>query len=150
MNIKRFIPVALVAVAGLSIAACSSGGSSTSASSSNNTPSTQAPAQTPDQAYLADVCTNANKTGAPAVVCEAAQSDPTTTLQVGQSFCSDMGNGSTVSDEVLTADGVLLTTATNLSPTQVGQVVAVLIVTAAEDLCPQYIPEVKAYANSNS
>ena len=58
MNIKRFIPVALVAVAGLSIAACSSGGSSTSASSSS-TPAT-APPNTPSQQFLIDLDNQGN------------------------------------------------------------------------------------------
>ena len=130
MNIKRFIPVALVAVAGLSIAACSSGGSSTSASSSS-TPAT-APPNTPSQQFLIDLDNQGNA--------DFNATSNSLLLGLGQGACSDLkSDGGLIAGVLGDAENVVNSGQTDLTYNDIG----VLIGIAVKDLCPQFVGTVK-------
>ncbi len=132
MNIKRFIPVALVAAAGLSIAACSSGGSShTSASSSSSTTAT-APPNTPSQQFLIDLDNQGNA--------DFNATSNSLLLGLGQGACSDLqSDGGLISGVLGDAENVVNSGQTDLTNTDIG----VLIGFAVKDLCPQFETTVK-------
>lgn len=132
MNIRRIIPVALVAVAGLSIAACSSGGSSTSTPHTSNTPSTSTPAQSPTQKYLSDLSAQGNA--------DFNASSVSLLVGLGNGVCSDLNNDNGQIGPVL-ADGSSVVDAgdTDLTETDIGTLIGI----AVKDLCPQYVTTVK-------
>jgi len=131
VNTKRFIPVALVAAAGLTIAACSSGGS-TSTPHTSNTPSTSAPAQSPTQKYLSDLSAQGNA--------DFNASSVSLLVGLGNGACSDLNNDNGQIDPVLAdASSVVDSGGTDLTNNDIG----VLIGVAVEDLCPQYVTTVK-------
>jgi hypothetical protein len=159
MNIKRSIAgVAVAALVGLGFAAC--GGASTTtpapakpavttpAPVTTSPPTTAAPS--PNQAFLSDVCSNANKVGDDGTTCQVVQGAPSSVVAAGQAFCSDMANGSDVGTEEASAIGGLLTGDPNLSGNEAGIIAAAITTAAVEDLCPQYASAVQAYANSGS
>ena len=144
MHYKRFIPIGLVAAAGIAVAACSGGGSSTPAPVATNPPATTA-APTPDQQFLSDVTTGANKLNEPALAA-LVSADPSALEGVGHAFCSDMSNGSTVSAEVVASGEALVSS--GLSTQDAGNDAAILILAGAKVYCPQYLSAVASYANS--
>jgi hypothetical protein len=130
VNIRRIIPVALIAVAGLSIAACSSGGSSTSASSSS-TPAT-APPNTPSQQFLIDLDNQGNA--------DFNATSNSLLLGLGQGACSDLkSDGGLIAGVLGDAENVVNSGNTNLTESDLGDLIGV----AVDDLCPQFTTTVK-------
>jgi hypothetical protein len=124
VNTKLFIPVALVAAAGLTIAAC--GGSSGSTSSTpTSPPATSAPATTPTDQFVNDLSNLGNPqiNSAPANLI----------ISLGQGACSDLDNDGGQLGPVLD-DGASVASQGDLSYQSVGEIIGV----AVKDLCPQY------------
>jgi hypothetical protein len=78
------------------------------------------------------------------------QSDPSTVSNMGEAFRTDMSNGSDVGTEETQAIGGLLQADPNLSSSDAGEVAPMVTFYAAQDLCPQFVSAVQAYANSGS
>lgn len=138
MNTKRFIPVALVAAAGLTIAACG-GSSGSTPSTPASPPATSAPAVSSTDLYLADLAGLGDS---------SLNGVSTSTLVgLGQGACSDLNNDGGQLGPVLT-DGTNAADQSGLSYTAVGEIIGV----AVKDLCPQYrtTVEQQIQADSNS
>ncbi len=150
MNAKRiFVPVALVAAGGLTFAACS--GSSTPSPTTQAPSTTQTPATSPSssstQTFLTDVASGANKENEPSLA-QVVQSDPSTIVSAGQGFCTDMGNGATVSAEMAAGVSGLEQGDPSITANDANVQTAIIIVAAAKDLCPAYLSDVQAFASS--
>ena len=78
------------------------------------------------------------------------QSDPSIVSNMGEALCTDMSNGSHVGTEETQAIGGLFQGDPNLSSSDAGEVAPIVTFYAGQDLCPQFVPAVQAYANSGS
>jgi hypothetical protein len=131
VNIKRFIPVAVVLAAGLAIAACSSGGSSHTSASSSNTPAT-APPNTPSQQFIIDLDNQGNA--------DFQATSNSFLLGLGKGACSDLeSDGGQITPVLNDAANVVNSGNTNLTESDLGDLIGV----AVDDLCPQFTTTVK-------